>query len=1699
MSQQSFLQTTATGSDINFTITTFSSDEILVYVDGVKKTAGVHYNINPYNSNGQSTVDWIGTAPSSPSVVRVVRQTDVLNNGDTAVEGRATYQAGASVKADDLNNNQTQVLRSLQEHNDQLIQTYDIEPDAITNAKIADNAIDSEQYVDGSIDRVHLAADIVDGTKIADNSIDSEHYVDGSIDVEHLADNSVDRASIVNDAVNGDKIADDSINSEHYVDGSIDEQHLSNSAISSTKIADNAITTTEILNGAVTRAKLEADIIDGTKLADNAVNSEHYVDGSISTAHIGNSQVTGVKIASNSIDSGKIVDGSISRPKIVADAVDGTKIADDAVGSEHIQANAVTDSEIATGTLDNRYFTETELTNGALDGRYFTETESDARYFNISSGETIKDGDTFPDNDTTIATTAAINDRIIDLIDDVGGFDIIQSEQHFPNTNPQGTTGQAAVLSIKAASTNLVPSGTTVTISNGNLANNADITITGVTSTIPTGFGFLVESTSTTHTYGFHRLVPKATEVTTVAGNITNINAAANNASNINAAVANASNINAAVSNASNITTVAGNNSNITSVANNASNINAAVANASNINTTASSITNVNNVGNNITNVNSVSNSAGANQTFTVTVQNVSGNKYFIDGVQTPVLKLARGKTYTFDMSDSSNSSHPLAFRDSSDNAYTTGVTTSGTAGSSGATVVIVVAANAPSSLKYYCTSHGNSMGNTINVIDDNVGTVAGSISNVNTVGGAISNVNTTAGSIGNVNTVASNISSVNSFFNTYRIGSNNPTTSLDVGDLFFNTTSNSLKVYTGSAWVDGVTQTGNFALTTGNTFTGSNNHNDNVQSIYGTDNDLAVYYNSSSDRSIIASNGARLDLRSDAVHITSYDVGETMATFTDNGAAELYYDNSKKLETTSDAVKISGKLLPSANATHKFGSSSLRWTQGYFSYAVYLPDEANGGFIAGNDFDVKLYHSGSNSHLDHNGAGNLRIRTTGTDENITLEPTGNVQIPVDTKKLQIGAGQDLWLYHTGTDSIIQNFTNELKIASNHLKLKNRDTDETYISCVDNGATELFYDNSKKLETTSSGVTVVGDASTGTIIQGAFSLRDTSSSSDRIKWHPNNPYALRWSDNFKATFGSSDDLQIYHDGSHSFIRDTGTGALQLSGNRITMRNGDAASEYMFTADENGAVELYYDNSKKLETTSSGTTISGNLLANTASGRSTELHSSGIGITRDSKTLDLNANYAGANTHAQINSNQTQLRLGINNSDTLRVTADSIILADDKKAIFGNSNDLQIYHSGSHSYIKDAGTGYLLTLASGFAVQNAAGSETIMSMVENGSVDLYYDDSKKFETTSSGNKITGQLEITGGSDEQIMLKGTTPFIRWYESGTQKAYAQWNSNGYLELYNHETSKGLRIGGSGVEITDTIKFTAGDAQDLQVYHDSVNSYINNSTGILHLRGDTIALHAMSNTEKYLDATANGAVKLYYNGEKTIETFTNATHFFGNQHECNLDFKASNGHRIGFFGITAGGRVQINGADGGGGNYETYLEGNLNGETELYYDNSVKLVTDNGGTRINGNLYIDGVVNANIRMQSGPSTVYAGIDFYNNAGSAANSINSYAASILFITGRSATVFSDVSGEICEIVSGGIHPRTSSTVADLGTSSKRWRNIYTNDLHLSNKGGSNDVDSTWGDWTIQEGESDLFLKNNRSGKKFKFNLTEVS
>ena len=74
----------------------------------------------------------------------------------------------------------------------------------------------------------------------------------------------------------------------------------------------------------------------------------------------------------------------------------------------------------------------------------------------------------------------------------------------------------------------------------------------------------------------------------------------------------------------------------------------------------------------------------------------------------------------------------------------------------------------------------------------------------------------------------------------------------------------------------------------------------------------------------------------------------------------------------------------------------------------------------------------------------------------------------------------------------------------------------------------------------------------------------------------------------------------------------------------------------------------------------------------------------------------------------------------------------------------------------------------------------------------------------------------------------------------------------------------------------------------------------------------------------------------------------------------------------------------------------------------------------------------------------------------------------------------------------------GHLQPGADATY-NLGSPSSRWANIYSADLQLSNEGSENEIDGSWGSYTIQEGETDLFLINRRNGKKYTFNLTEVS
>ena len=253
----------------SFSFPSIQESDIKVDVDGVIKSSGTHYNITSYTTTGGGNVVFTsGNIPTSPQSIRIFRDTDV----DSA---KATYTAGSSVKAADLNANHEQLLFAAQEEQNQTVQTQDIKDGAVTSAKI----------LDGTIVAGDLASDSVTTAKIADNAVTMAKLASGTLPSDiavnsaNITDLSVATGDIANDAVTGAKIADDSINSEHYVDGSIDTAH----------IADSQVTTAKIANTNVTDAKL----------ASNSVTTSKITDANVTTVKIADSNVTLAKLASD--------------------------------------------------------------------------------------------------------------------------------------------------------------------------------------------------------------------------------------------------------------------------------------------------------------------------------------------------------------------------------------------------------------------------------------------------------------------------------------------------------------------------------------------------------------------------------------------------------------------------------------------------------------------------------------------------------------------------------------------------------------------------------------------------------------------------------------------------------------------------------------------------------------------------------------------------------------------------------------------------------------------------------------------------------------------------------------------------------------------------------------------------------------------------------------------------------------------------------------------------------------------------------------------------------------------------------------------------------------------------------------------------------------------------------------------------------
>jgi len=159
-------------------------------------------------------------------------------------------------------------------------------------------------------------------------------------------------------------------------------------------------------------------------------------------------------------------------------------------------------------------------------------------------------------------------------------------------------------------------------------------------------------------------------------------------------------------------------------------------------------------------------------------------------------------------------------------------------------------------------------------------------------------------------------------------------------------------------------------------------------------------------------------------------------------------------------------------------------------------------------------------------------------------------------------------------------------------------------------------------------------------------------------------------------------------------------------------------------------------------------------------------------------------------------------VNINTGGTTRATIDSSgnlnIPNDSGKIQLGTSSDLQIYHDGSDSYIKDSGTGKLRLLTDSFRVSNAADSENLIAAEENGAVSLFYDNSLMVATQSNGMKIhsggASYLYFYDVNTSTIAMYTNSVNLRWYDDVNNDNIMQLSQNGDLNIDGSYSNSGV-----------------------------------------------------------------------------------------------------------------------------------------------------------------------------------------------------------------------------------------------------------------------------------------------------------------
>ena len=203
----------------------------------------------------------------------------------------------------------------------------------------------------GTIAELQIADDAVTNAKIAVDAIQGDVIAASAIVATKIAENAVTNAKIAVDAIQGDVIAAGAITETKITNDAITSAKISANAITAAKINAGAITATKIATDAITSDKISAGAITANEIASNAITSAKINANAITAAKINAGAITATEIASNAITSAKINAGAVTASEIASNAITAVKIDAGAITANKIAANAVTANAIEAGAI----------------------------------------------------------------------------------------------------------------------------------------------------------------------------------------------------------------------------------------------------------------------------------------------------------------------------------------------------------------------------------------------------------------------------------------------------------------------------------------------------------------------------------------------------------------------------------------------------------------------------------------------------------------------------------------------------------------------------------------------------------------------------------------------------------------------------------------------------------------------------------------------------------------------------------------------------------------------------------------------------------------------------------------------------------------------------------------------------------------------------------------------------------------------------------------------------------------------------------------------------------------------------------------------------------------------------------------------------------------------------------------------------